>query len=358
MSTKSSSRLDAPARWKLAMAALVIVSLAGTTGWLLYNATVAAACGRCRARSDLGADRRLREPDRRSRSSTASSNRRSASASKARRSSTRSRAATRLRAAAAIKPGARLDEQTARLVALRENLGMVIVGAIESSGAGYHITIRGIGPGADGAVKYTLEDDAPRQGGRAGDRRRARRRAFARRSATPWRRRRTTRSPRRISRRCASMSRAQELLAAGKADAAIPVYLEAAKLDPDFGRAWSGAATAARNLGRREEATTYYENALSKIDRMTDREKLRTRGQYYLFTGNSTKAIEENEALIKRYPSDSVALSNLGFAYFLVRQFAKASEMQARAVALQPNNVPRLNNGALYAMYAGSSTTR
>ena len=39
-----------------------------------------------------------------------------------------------LRAAAAIKPGAKLDEQTARLVALRENLGMVIVGAIEPKG--------------------------------------------------------------------------------------------------------------------------------------------------------------------------------------------------------------------------------
>ena len=86
---------------------------------------------------------------------------------------------------------------------------------------------------------------------------------------------------------------------------------------------------------------------------MTDREKLRTRGQYYLFTGNSTKAIEEHEALVKRYPSDSVGLSNLGLAYFQVRQFAKATEMQTRSVALQPNNVPRLNNGALYALYAG-----
>jgi tetratricopeptide (TPR) repeat protein len=147
--------------------------------------------------------------------------------------------------------------------------------------------------------------------------------------------------------------RAQELAAAGKTDAAIPVYLEAAKLDPDFGRAWSGAATAARNLGRREEATQYYENALAKMDRMTDREKLRTRGQYYLFSGNSAKAIEENEALIKRYPSDGVGLGNLGFAYFQSRQFDKAMEMLTRAAALQPNNVPRLNNGALYAMYAG-----
>ena len=89
------------------------------------------------------------------------------------------------------------------------------------------------------------------------------------------------------------------------------------------------------------------------MDRMTDREKLRTRGQYYLFTGNSAKAIEENEALIERYPSDGVGLGNLGFAYFQTRQFDQAAAIVARAVQLQPTNVPRLNNAALYALYAG-----
>ena len=344
---------DSPSRplWQLALAALLILSLAGTTGWLLYSrdgSAPAVAVARDPISVLIGDfENKTGDPifdgvveqalslGIEGASFVNSFPRRDA-----------------LRAAAAIKPGARLDEQTARLVALRENLGMVIVGAIESSGAGYRITIRGIGPGNDGAVKYTLEDDASNKaavletvGALA-----ARVRAALGDTVAPAANDAFTAANLEAVR---EYVRAQELLAAGKADDAIQVYLEAAKLDPDFGRAWSGAATAARNLGRREEATTYYENALSKIDRMTDREKLRTRGQYYLFTGNSTKAIEENEALIKRYPSDSVGLSNLGFAYFQVRQFAKATEMQTRSVALQPNNVPRLNNGALYALYAG-----
>jgi serine/threonine protein kinase/tetratricopeptide (TPR) repeat protein len=257
-----------------------------------------------------------------------------------------------LRAAAAIKAGAKLDEPTARLVALRENLGLVLIGAIEPKGSGYHITVKGVGPGNDAAVKFTLEDDAASKaavlatvGSLAGQVRGALGDTVAPAPADTF-----TAASLEAAREYA---RAQELLAGGQAEAAIPVYLAAAKLDPDFGRAWSGAATAARNMNRPDEARKYYEEALAKMDRMTDREKLRTRGQYYLFTGNSAKAIEENEALITRYPSDGVGLGNLGFAYFQTRQFDQAAAIVARAVQLQPTNVPRLNNAALYALYAG-----
>ena len=65
-----------------------------------------------------------------------------------------------MRAAEAIKPGSKLDEQTSRLVAFRENLGLAVVGAVEPKGSGYHITIKGVGPGPDGETKFTLEDDA------------------------------------------------------------------------------------------------------------------------------------------------------------------------------------------------------
>ena len=74
---------------------------------------------------------------------------------------------------------------------------------------------------------------------------------------------------------------------------AIPAFLAATKLDPDFGRGYSSAATAASNLGRREDADEYYKQALARIDRMTEREKFRTRGQYYLFSRNAPRAIEE-----------------------------------------------------------------
>ena len=46
----------------------------------------------------------------------------------------------------------------------------------------------------------------------------------------------------------------------------------------------------------------YYKLALARIDRMTDREKYRTRSGYYLVTRNQAKAIEELSALVSQFP--------------------------------------------------------
>jgi serine/threonine protein kinase/tetratricopeptide (TPR) repeat protein len=258
-----------------------------------------------------------------------------------------------LRAAAQIQPGAKLDESVARLVALRENLGMVVVGAIEPRGSGYHITIKGVGPGADGDVKYTLEDTASSKaevlntvGALAGQVR-----AALGDTAAPAATDAMTAANLEAVR---EYVRGQEAFNAGRMADAIPAYLEAARLDPNFGRAWAAAATAANNSGRRDLAEEYYNNALRTLDRMTDREKFRIRGQYYLFSRNSPKAVEELTALSERYPSDAVGLSNLANAYFQMRQFDKAMEIGARGAAIYPNNPLRQNNVALYAMYAGN----
>ena len=257
-----------------------------------------------------------------------------------------------MRAAAAIKPGAKLDEATARLVALREGVSTIVIGDIEQRGAGYHIRIRGLGPGNDADVRYTLEDDAASKaevlatvGALAGKVRAALGDTVAPAPADAF----TAASLEAVR----EYARGQELFAAGKAADAIPAYLEATKLDPDFGRGWSSAATAANNIGRREDADRYYKEALARIDRMTEREKFRTRGQYSLFSRNAPKAIEEFAALLERYPSDTVGLSNLAFAHNQLRQFDKAMEIGAKVAAIYPNNPLRQNNVALYAMYAG-----
>ena len=257
-----------------------------------------------------------------------------------------------LRAAETIKPGSKLDEQTARLVALRENLGLVIVGAIEPKGSGYHITIKSVGPGADGEVKHTLEDDAASKaevlqtvGALAGQVRVALGDTVAPAPTDSF----TAANLEAVR----AYARGQELFAAGRAADAIPAYLESIKLDPDFARGYSSAATAANNLGLRDQADEYYKKALEKIDRMTEREKFRTRGQYYLFSRNAPKAIEEFTALVNKYPSDAAGLSNLANAHSQVRQFDQAVAIGSRVAAMFPKNPLRQNNVALYAMYAG-----
>ena len=61
-------------------------------------------------------------------------------------------------------------------------------------------------------------------------------------------------------------------------------------------------------MGRRGESETAYQNALSRIDRMTEREKFRTLGTYYVYIArNYTQAIDNYKELLKKYPRTAQA---------------------------------------------------
>jgi serine/threonine protein kinase/tetratricopeptide (TPR) repeat protein len=339
---------DAPARSKLAVAALVIVLVGGVGGWLLSRGSPPVSAAHDPISVLIG-DFQNKTGDPMfdgvvEQALSLGIEGASFISSFARRDA--------LRAAEAIKPGSTLDEQTARLVAFREGLGLAVVGAVEPKGSAYHITIKGVAPGADGETKFTLEDDAPSKaqvlqtvGALAAQVRTALGDTVAPTPSDAF----TAANLETVR----EFAKGQELFAAGKWAEAIPAFIAATKLDPDFGRGYSSAATAANNLGRSDEAAKYFDLALAKIDRMTEREKFRIRGQYYLVSRNPGKAIEELTALVEKYPSDTAGLGNLALAHALLRQFDQAMAIGARAAAMFPRRPLLQNNVALYAMYAG-----
>ncbi len=150
---------------------------------------------------------------------------------------------------------------------------------------------------------------------------------------------------------------AQKLQLEGKIDDAIQQYMRATQLDPNMGRAYAGLAVAFRNRNDMATANAYFRQALAHVDRMTEREKLRTRGTYYASSGNPDKAIEELTELVRKYPADNAGLANLAVAYFLKRDMRTALDVGRRAVAIYPSNVAQRNNVALYALYAGDFDT-
>ena len=262
-----------------------------------------------------------------------------------------------LRVAAAIKPGAKLDEPTARLVALREGVSMVIVGAVEASGTGFLISTRALQGGDEaGTEVYALSEEAESRddvlnavGRLAGDVREALG-DTAVSSGSPTANETFTAASLEAAR---AYAKAQELQVAGSVEEAIEQYKATLVLDPDLGRAYSGLAAQYSNLARTADADANYQQALARIDRMTDREKFRTRGSYYLFARKPDLAAEEFTALVKAFPADTSGLSNLALASFYQRDMAQALEQGRRAAAIFPNNVLRRSNVALYAMYAG-----
>jgi tetratricopeptide (TPR) repeat protein len=263
------------------------------------------------------------------------------------------------RVATQIQPKATsLNEGLARLVAVREGLNVVVSGAI-SSGGSYHLAFRALDAVTGKPIESTevtantKEDVLAAVGRAAADLRKALG------DTTPV----STQLAAAETFTAGSLEAAheyalgQDLLYSGKFDDAARHYEQAIKLDPDLGRAYAGLAIDYANMGRKGDAENYYKLAMSHIDRMTEREKYRTRSGYYLLTRNNARAIEELNQLVKQYPADMAGLNNLPIAYFYSRDMSRALEESRRAIAVYPKNYVARNNAALYAMYAGDFPT-
>lgn len=263
-----------------------------------------------------------------------------------------------LRLAAQAKMGGRLDEPTASLIALREGVDRIVAGAITKNGNAYRLDVRLLNPTEAEGKQLLLEWDTSAADkdavlGAIG-RMAARLREGLGDTAADGDAARDGESFTAASLEAAhAYTAAQELQWAGKYAEAFAEYQQAVRLDPDMGRAYSGLGAVASSLGRRDEAAEYYKQALARLGRMTEREKYRTRGGYYLLTRNTEKAREEMSALVRQYPADSAGLINLALAEFYRRDMARAVELGRQASALLPRNVLRKNNTALFAMYAG-----
>ncbi len=255
--------------------------------------------------------------------------------------------------------GSNLDEKRARLVAQREGIGVVTSGSVEKVAAGYRVSLRAVDAFTGKELVSAREDVATKDAALGAVGKLAGRVRTALGDATPEA----------IQLKDAETFSAGSLDAAhayalgmasieeGKTDEAIRNFLEAVRLDPDMGRAWSGLAVVEQNRGRNAEADRYFEKALAHVDRMSEREKYRSRSVYYLHKDDVDKAIEDLVPLLQKYPGDNAGHANLAVAWQLKRDFKKALESGRRAVEISPKKVAQRNNLGLFAMYAGDFDT-
>jgi Tfp pilus assembly protein PilF len=266
--------------------------------------------------------------------------------------------------AQAINGATRLDDATARLIAFRQSTGAratyVLAGSVFPKDRGYTLELRALDP-SNGAVLKAVSADAKTKADVLGA------------VSTLAGRLRTALGDKTVN---ANKTKPTETFTAGSLEAfreyttaqdlqlarhdaeAAAHYRRAVELDPKFGRAYSGLAVSEQRLGNNDEAEAAWKTALSLTDRMTDREKYRTYGNYYLgVTKNYEKAVEQFSALVAAYPADDAGFGNLGLSHFYLRDFTKAMAEARRAVAMNPKNILQRNNLALYAMYAGDFAT-
>lgn len=252
-----------------------------------------------------------------------------------------------------------LSINLAQLISTREGISVVVDGSIEKSGDGYEIKVWALDPVknekiADASRKIKAKAEvgkavdyiSAKLRSKLGDTQTKSTQAFAGETYT--------------ASSLAAMNafaKGQEILFLGKREEAIQWFEKALDNDPNLGRAYVSLGTIYSNLQQHDKAEEYYQMAFARIDQMSEREKHRTRGSYYIIKKNYPKAIEEFKALIEKFPADSVGYMNLALAYFYAREMAMAAEVGRHAVELYPKDVPKRFNLVWYLIGAGDFET-
>jgi tetratricopeptide (TPR) repeat protein len=264
------------------------------------------------------------------------------------------------RLAAQMRPGSRLDESIARLISAREGIKVILAGRIEPKGSGYSLAVRAIDPAVDKVLAETTATANSKENvlptvakvaadlrGRLGDTTPESARLAASETVTAS-----------SLEALQAYTRAQELADANRNQEALAAYQDTVRLDPNFGRAYAGMGVLYAIAKDEVKAKAAYDEALKRVDRMSEREKLRTLGTYYMMVArNYEKAIENYETLVKLYPADDGGHGNLGLAYLYTGNIERARAEAQAVLKIYPSQWAQRYNYAMYSMYAGDFAT-
>ena len=266
--------------------------------------------------------------------------------------------------ASQLGAGAKISEATARLISRREGIKVVVTGAVESLGSGYRVTAIALDPVREGqadqplasatadanskdAVLKAVGSLAAELRAELGDKTPESERLAAAETFTAG-----------SLEAMRAYVRGQELNRAGKPREALTALEQAVKLDPQFGMAYVQMASSYTNLKMDDRAKEKYEEAFKHLDRMTEREKYRSRGVYFFgVVRNYKEAIKTYEKLVELYPADNTGYANLALAHIYDRNIPKAIEMGGKAIAIYPRDILQRTNYATYSMYGGNFQT-
>ena len=133
----------------------------------------------------------------------------------------------------------------------------------------------------------------------------------------------------------------------------LTAFGRALELDPEFGMAYGGMAISSRNLDRHEDAVKYANEAMRRVDSMTERERFRARGLYYYITSDYKNCVKEYGDLIAQYAADAAARNNRALCQTYLRLIPDAVNEMREVIRILPNGELYHDNLALYSAYNG-----
>lgn len=258
-------------------------------------------------------------------------------------------------AAGLPNPAHTLDEQASRLVAIKEGIAAIVTGSLSKHGSGYNLSVKAIdavtgktltSADANTANKDALLLEVPKL-------------------AVPIRQALGDTTPKSVQLNASQGTFATDNLEAvhqysvgmeqqfqGKWADSLQSFTKATQLDPNFARAYAGMAAASANLGQQSDSEKYAKLAMEHVDRLTERERYRVRGLYYIRSQNWQKCVEEYSELVREFPADNIGYGNLAVCYASLLDMTKAMEAARRGLEIAPHNVGLRMNSSLYSCYA------
>ena len=128
--------------------------------------------------------------------------------------------------------------------------------------------------------------------------------------------------------------------------AAIPLYKQAAEIDPNFALAHLREGIAYFNLGEESQANTEIQRAFDLRDRTSEYEKIYIAAFYYFENGDIEKSLQSWELMQQSYPRSSVAYINAAVQLAQTGQYQKAIDDNLVAIRLDPDTINPYLTGA------------
>ncbi|MBV8520799.1 MAG: protein kinase, partial [Acetobacteraceae bacterium] len=242
-----------------------------------------------------------------------------------------------------IPPGARITDQIAHAICLREGAAATVGGTIASSGKSYVITLRAIScqDGATLARAQSRAEEKEQVLHAVGSAAAAIRRKLGESLNSIQKLNRpleqaTTSSLEALQ----NYTEGHTKMAQGQSLAAIPFFERATAIDPNFAMAYFFTGIAYDVAGDLAHSREYAKQAFRFIDHVSEYERDEIAAYYYLTAGEWDKAIEAYQLGIHNYPQYWGTHNNLSTAYIDQGQYEKALKEGLEAARLQPNADP------------------
>src|ERR1700676_5055153 len=247
-------------------------------------------------------------------------------------------------------PDARLTNDVAREICMREGAKAMLTGSIASLGTHYVIALSALNAQTGDVlareekeaeskeqVLKSLDQSASSLRGKLGESI-----GSVQKFATP------------LERATTSSLEALQAFSLGQAEhqrledaKAIPHLKRAVELDPNFAMAHATLGVAYSNLTQGDLAASFITKAFDLKERASERERLYISSHYYdLVTREMEKAIEIYEQWVQTYPRDNVPRDNLALRYQAIGQHEKALASSSEAMRLDPKDVYAFQNVA------------